>query len=367
MQLIRSLDDPRLFRKKPNVRVFGAHTRTFPATEFNGQQIPECTVTVTEADLHQIAANCNRSYLYYAQLAKLFIGHRLQAPGTPEHKQPPTGGYARNFRVQPMPTPSGKYLTCLICDEYHDVKHLAECDKHTGRSPEYLPDAKLITGIAMLTRDPALQLGFVAPYSNNRFCYSMGAMNAMPEPIQQEPPKDKPVPYMDEEGAYTDEDEQMYRRYKRYARRYSAESGMATPPAPMPTMPDQGQAAYGSPSNAVLYALQQQNAALQRANVQANAARMLDVLVPQVRFDYNRELQTLVSYQNDQQRAAHIQYMMSHYEKLPGSGMLPIAYSAPQAAATGIHAAPSNHDKAMQYMRSHPGMDYFAALEKVGG
>jgi hypothetical protein len=367
MSLIRDLDNPAKFRKKPNVRVFAPHTREFPEVVIGKQVLPARTVKVTEEDLRRIADNCNRVYNDWGQLVLLVDGHRNPNPATPESQQPQELGYARNFRVANMPVPSGKLATVLICDEYHKASCLDKCDQRSGRSAEYVSELQLITGIALLTSDAALHLGFVGHYHRS-VCYSMGAMSAMPEPIVQDPPKDlnKPIPYSDDEGQWTNEDEMQYRRYKRYARRYQAENGGAMPNPTEPKKPDQIPAAYGSPTNALLYSMQQQMEQLRRANVEANAARLLDPIVTHVRFDYARELKTLVNCQTDQERAEHVQYILANYEKLPTGGMIPVSYSAPAApTGSGPRAEPPKYQEILSYMRAHPGMTYEQAQSAV--
>jgi hypothetical protein len=155
MDLIASLDDPARFVRKDRVAVFKPHRRTFP----NGFE-----VVVTEADLGEIADNVNRNYGADGQLVKLTIGHRKQAPDFPETNQPPVVGYARNYRAEWVDRPDGPSLRlthteCIRTNSPYTAGVLA--GQYPERSPEYDPAAKVITGVALLTRDQALGMGIV--------------------------------------------------------------------------------------------------------------------------------------------------------------------------------------------------------------
>lgn len=152
MDLIRSLDDPAQFRRVDRVAVFKPHRRRLP----DGTELD-----VTAADLPEIAANVNRAYERDGELVRLVIGHRQQASGFPERLQPLVVGYARNYRAELVERPGGKALR-LTQTEYVRREYEDEARKHPGRSPEYDPQGKTITAVALLTRDPFLTLGTVA-------------------------------------------------------------------------------------------------------------------------------------------------------------------------------------------------------------
>ncbi len=143
------LADPARWIIKPAVPIFKAHERTDPAT---GQLIK-----VDLAKLHRIAANMKRLETQNGVPIRLTLGHT--EPGKPETEQPPVGGYYRNPRVAPF-GPKGE--PAVVVDEWLDPQYASVRKNYPYRSSEYYDDAEQITGVALLTRDPYLDLGVVA-------------------------------------------------------------------------------------------------------------------------------------------------------------------------------------------------------------
>lgn len=352
MELIRSLDDPSRFVQVDRVAVFKPHRREFPEVRLpDGKVIPARTVMVTESDLDEIARNVNRAYQQDGELVKLTIGHRKQAPAADERTQPIEVGYARNYRAEWVERPGGRVLR-LTHTEYHRLEYADECRKRSGRSPEYDPDGKTITAVSLLTRDPALQLGTVSYDAGRRLAvYQMGDAMA------------------DETKTDDADDVKFYAAFKRCMAKYMAETGDPKEPAPVPYQkPTPAPAPVVDPA---VTALQAQVAALTRQRTEESAKRLLDPLTQLVSFDYQRELTALVNYADDASRAAHVQYMLARYEKLPtGTVPFPIATQGANPSGktydpTDPMAEPPHLKDVRLYMRANPGVQYDEAEAHV--
>ncbi len=143
------LNDQSRWRILQGVPIFKAHERTDPAT---GQLIK-----VDLPKLYRIAANMQRLEREGGVPIRMTLGHT--EPGKPETQQPPIGGYYRNARVQPF-GPKGE--PAVVADELLDPQYQPVRKNYPYRSAEYYDDAEQITGVALLTRDPYLDLGVVA-------------------------------------------------------------------------------------------------------------------------------------------------------------------------------------------------------------
>ena len=148
-QFAAKLADPNRWVVRPGVPVFKAHERSDPAT---GQLI-----RVDLPKLYRIAANMNRLERDGGVPIRMTLGHT--EPGKPETEQPPVGGYYKNARVQQF-GPNGE--PAIVVDEWLDPQYQGVRKNYPYRSSEYYDDAEQITGVALLTRDPYLDLGVVA-------------------------------------------------------------------------------------------------------------------------------------------------------------------------------------------------------------
>ena len=402
MQLIRDLDDPTKFVRKDRVAVFKPHTRMAM-----GQDGKPVEIKVDGNDLQEIARNINAAYGADGQLVKLTIGHRKQDPNTPETAQPPIAGYARHYRAEMVQRPDGPQLR-LTHVEYirADRKDILEEGRYPERSPEYDPVNKTITGVALLTRDQYLNLGTVSYSASGRVTYAMGATMAdgmdddkfSPEEEQQysrmckymKMKHPKLAQYMDDMGAMqalpeTGED-------KAATASYAVGDGSGNQKAQRAAMnhydpPEHdgdgdviGWARgknrnHNSNNQTISYAaidarlkeIEARNKAAEKALVESQAARVLDKVVDAVKFDYAKELNTLVSLPTDADRQAHVEYMLENYQQLPKAGFIPVHYGAvkPVAAENPITAEQPKRAEIMDYIRSHPGVSYDAAERAI--
>lgn len=132
---------------KKNVPIFIPHVRKGP----NGQEL----YRITENDLRDIAAVCN-SRAAEGVLGKLQIGHTLK--DKPETEQPPLAGLFQNYQPSRF-GPEGK--PCLSADFYYLKSQFETSKKYPFRSAEYYPNTKEITAVALLQRDPELDMGML--------------------------------------------------------------------------------------------------------------------------------------------------------------------------------------------------------------
>lgn len=148
-EFYRQLSDPTKWVVKPGVPLFKPHVRNDPAS---GQ-----TIQVDLPKLYRIAANMQRMERAGGVPVRMTLGHT--EPGKPETEQPPVGGYYRNPRVQQF-GPNGE--PAIVADEWLDPQYATVRKNFPYRSAEYYDDTEQITGVALLTRDPYLDLGVVA-------------------------------------------------------------------------------------------------------------------------------------------------------------------------------------------------------------
>ncbi len=167
-----ALSDPTRWVVKKNVPIFKPHQRTDPNTKK--------LIQVDHNKLHRIATNMQRMEQGGVPI-RMTLGHT--EPGKPETQQPPIGGYYRNARVG---TFGPKREPAILVDEWLDPAYAQYRKNFPYRSAEYYDDDEQITGVALLTRDPYLDLGVVAyqkgePHFTCRSDSSLASYTASPK------------------------------------------------------------------------------------------------------------------------------------------------------------------------------------------
>lgn len=385
--LIRDLEDPTKFRKTDHVSVFKPHVRDLPEmTLGDGRVIPARRVVVDLDTLREIAERTNRRYAADGHLVVLTLGHRRMTPGVDERTQPLKVGYAKGYRAAVVDRPGGPVLR-LLHTEYVDRKHEAEAANYPFRSPEYDPDDKVFGGVALLKREPHLDLGTVHyDAGSGRVLYAMeGEMTPTANPgaeVDDFQAGADDVQYADFCGAM-----KKYAKHKGFMRKYMADVGatngaLPAPPAgggpaggPGATPPPMAYERTIAEVTAQLAQSQQREAATARALVTANCSALLAPLKDRVSFLYERELTYLVDQcPTDEARFNHVKYMAAHYEKkatAPGGllptlpGQAPLPGGAGQSYTTDPTVEPPHHQRTMAYVRSHPGVSYERAEQVV--
>ncbi len=169
MEFHQSLNDPNRWVIKANVPIFKSHQRVDP----NTKQL----IKVDPVKLQRIASNLQRMERAGVPI-RMTLGHT--EPGKPETEQPPVCGYYRNARVQPF---GPQQEPAVVVDEWLDPAYLPNRKNYPFRSAEYYDDSEQITGVALLTRDPWLELGVVAYHKAGPGCtfYSRASEIAQPK------------------------------------------------------------------------------------------------------------------------------------------------------------------------------------------
>lgn len=338
MDLVRSLGDESQWVVIRNVPVEKPHKRD--------------AFEVTEADLYKHAEAVNRVYVEDGVPVRVTVGHVLLDPKAPETSQPPLVGFAKDAKV-------GRYgpqhKPAVLVDLYIRPDQASVLRKYPFRSMEIDPGTGRIHGVALLLRDPWLDMGAIH-YSAGRWLVTYEGSGMADE----------------KDDDFTEDEKKQYARCAKYLKKHYAKlaaymddmgAGNANTPEPI---------GYQKPPavDPTVKALQDQLAALGRARVEETSRRLLDPLVTVVKFDYARELGALVAYPTDEERAKHAQYILGHYEKLPtAGGFLPTlqgpAPGVTPSTAYDPTAVPQNHERVMAYMRSKPGLTYEAAKAAV--
>lgn len=173
MAFLRSFDDPTKWVIKRNVPIFKPHRRVVKQADGS-----EVEVVVTADDLPQIAENMRRLEYDHGVAARLTAGH---ITGQPEHQQPVLFGFTRLGTAR-AGTFGPKNEPAVLTDEYLFPAKAAEREAYPYRSPEYYPGQKVIRGVALLKRDPFLDLGVVYSAPDGH-CHSYAAeVNPMTTP-----------------------------------------------------------------------------------------------------------------------------------------------------------------------------------------
>lgn len=348
MSLIRSLDDPTRFVRKDRVAVFMPHVRTITEQRLsNGAVIPAQEIVVDEAVLQEIADNINSAYQVDGELVRLTIGHRKQAADVNERLQPLEVGYARNYRAEMVNRPGGPQLR-LIQTEYWRVEFEEECKLKSGRSPEYDHRNKRFRAVALLTRDPFLDLG-TASYAAAE-PYALYEADPMPEPVKTDEKKPDDV--------WGPEDEIAYKAFAKYMRKYQAEAGPTNTNLPQADKKPTDKPAEPIP----------EYQALNERLLTSEINRQLDTLfyMDHVRFDRETEVRSMKR-MNDADRAQHLNYMRQTYQRLPaGQTVIPVAgVGASQLPVdTKAPLTEDELDKAMHY-QSQEGCDWPTAMTHI--
>jgi hypothetical protein len=326
------LDDPAKY-VPVRVPVFGPHERQVIGPD--GQPI---TIKVTADDLSGIAERTNRAGAGAVSPVRLTIGHPSQHPLHPEHQQTARLiGWSKGAVVAPYKGEPHLWITLYA--KRGEERAFAE---YPFRSVDYDMAEKRITGVALLLRDPFLNLGAVV-YSAPRFTVPY-TTRAEDMPLTEEEKKE----LYDGCVAYF---KAKYARLAQY---------MDDPSSTNTDTPKPGDVQYAKPP---------EYAALEAENLRLTLERELDGLAHAgVRFDRKKELAALTGMAADK-RAEHVAYMKTTYAKLPAApGFIPVATDEQVNKAAGRAKADDplaagDVAKVLAYQKAH-GLSYEAALEQ---
>lgn len=165
LQTLARFADPNAWDIVPNVPIFAVH-KIFKRGP-NGEKVK---VEVTEDDLKKIVQMARHQEQANGVCPRMTLGHMHLPKDTPEQQQPPPVGWGRNLRVGRW---GPEQKIGLLADQWFQKGKKPASGDYPYRSVEYYPDTHEITGIALLRRDPELDLGLVT-YERGApcFCYS---------------------------------------------------------------------------------------------------------------------------------------------------------------------------------------------------
>jgi len=372
------LNDSSQWKIVRGVPIFKPHSRKVKTPDGK-----EHTITVTEADLPDIVHNMRRAKRESGVVPRISPGHIKLDPNCPEALQPEPWGWIPEYYVGTF-GPSNK--PAVLADFYFRPEFYEQAKAYPFRSAEYYPQSKEITGVALLKRDPQLDMGIVQ-YAGRDGCYLYAADGdadagdakapaAAPTqpPTGQPPPTGKPVLSDDPVWQY------MCQQYQQYMATLSPTNGAL--PGQAPAAPPQQMQRTGE----VNQMSKQQEEVLRYLKLQnEQLAKRLDGIESKSREDqhnYAREKSRRVvdhliydGYQlpdpakevermaglSDAARLEREQEIRTCYQRAPtGRDYLPVREDTPPAQfARDPNEFTSAHlEKATQYMKDHPGCDW---------
>lgn len=171
LEFMRSLDDETKFKIKRGVPIFIPHERMRPVKDKDGKVVLENgkpklkKVVVTEDDLEEICQNA-AAREDDDTVGVITIGHRQLKPDFPETEQPPLVGYQKNLQVGRF---GKKRRVGILADLHYPIDRYDEVKKYPHVSVDYHDGRKEITGLALLVREPELDLGMQS-YGREEVC-----------------------------------------------------------------------------------------------------------------------------------------------------------------------------------------------------
>ena len=151
IEFLRRLDDDKNWVIVRNVPIFRPHVRK--------DKDGKVKYKVTDDDMHDISRVAKNREKQSGVVGTITLGHKLVDPQASEQRQPRVVGYLRHYRDG---TFGPQKVPCVLVDLYYKPEDWDEARKYPYRSAEYYPLRKEITGVALLIRDPELDLGMVA-------------------------------------------------------------------------------------------------------------------------------------------------------------------------------------------------------------
>jgi hypothetical protein len=167
LRTLARFNDPNLWDVVPNVPIFGSHRVVKRGSD--GRLVK---MEITPTDLQRIVHMFKQGQTPKGVYPRITAGHMHLSKETPEHLQPPPLGWGRNLRVGRWGKPDkyGQQQLGVLADLWFYKGSKPKTGDYPYRSVEYYPDTHEITGIALLRRDPELDLGIVS-YERSGRCF----------------------------------------------------------------------------------------------------------------------------------------------------------------------------------------------------
>lgn len=373
-------EDPSLWVIVRNVPVFDEHDEV--------NEKGEVIRHFGRSELERIAESTNRLRAASAVVPKITLGHTLtRNPKTGEQPretdQPPIVGYApKGLRLGTF-GPARKLA--LLTDLYFRREDYAEAKTYPHRSVELYPSTNQITGIALLRRDPQLDLGLLTYGRDNGPRYYQ-MENDMPEELKPGTPPVVPAP----DGDQGQDDPLMAALHKHPAfqymcKRYMDETGdqdmggmaryMAAPSGTntvVPAGPEGDATRMQREQEAIRYGrLEREVEALRKANEagvlryqRAERERELVQLEAEgYQFDRAELLADVEALPADQY-GKRIAFVKTYGRQAPIGETFLRTGDLPRHGPVKQHSK-ADVDRAVRYCQDHPGTSYDEALKKV--
>ena len=223
LESLRRFDDPGLWKIIPNVPIFDEHD------EYGKDG--KITRRFDQRKLQEIVTKTERLERESGVIPKITIGHTIgrdvktgQQPR--ETDQPPIVGYARQLHLGRF---GPRKKLGILATFYFRRDQWQAAREYPYRSVEIYPTTNEITGIAILKRDPQLDLGLLT-YSrdargNEQLFYAMEGK--MPEEYKPGAPPAVPAPKADGAPHEPEHEKFMHYMHKHPALRYMVHKYMA--------------------------------------------------------------------------------------------------------------------------------------------
>lgn len=217
MEFLSRLNEPGRWVINRAVPIFRPHRRV--TKDKDGKEI---VIEVTEADLPEIAANMLALEQDEGVVIRVTPGHvrTVHADGTAvkETENPPLFGFNLNPRVG---TFGPKNTPAVLVDEYLFPDRADERKNYPYRSAEYFHGPKVIRGVALLKRDPFLDLGMVT-YDAAAGCYHYAMGSDMADEKTAANPVANPEEGKAQPPAETPEEAKLFEKMREYlCRKYA--------------------------------------------------------------------------------------------------------------------------------------------------
>lgn len=356
MELLERLKDPSQWVIREAVPIFKAHKRRKPDGSVAYEVKPE--------DLPVIAANSAALEAKSGVLGRITPGHVL--PENTEPEQPKLYGVMRNYRYGTF-GPSNE--PAVLVDQYFFPATAKDAKGYPYRSAEYYPGKQEIRGLALLTRDPYLDLGMTTNASTDVcYRYSLDSDNKPGDTMEPTEDEKKQI-----EAMYAKHGKWLCSKYNLSADEMTEEEKKAAEEAEAAKKKEAEatnnaltvQAELYAKQNAVVTRLSAEVLALTKARDTEVATRLVNELVLEGyqlgdAADIQAEIAEMAG-KDEAGRNRQVKRIRDRYQKVPTGALVTLYKSegGPELYEAAII------DQADAIMRATPGMQFGEAYTKA--
>ena len=341
LELLARLNDATKWVVRAGVPIFKAHVRRNP----EGVEL----YTVDDAKLERIAVRTAALEARHGVVGRITAGHLKYKEG--ENSQPKLYGFYRNSR---MGTFGPSQEKAQLVDQYLFPETAAEAGAFPYRSAEYIPDDESIRGLALLLRDPYLDLGTVNYGGAEAVFYSTDPETSM-----------EPTP----------EELALFAKHSAYLAKKFGTPAPVVPAVPVEPeaqrMHREQQAVQYAALQAETVALKATVADLTKAGLLATCEReIIQIEAEGYALVRAEEVAELASKPDQAARTAYLARIRANYKQDPNKANRPPVgtvqlYSGPVEAGAAQIAEAARTAKADSIMRATPGMTFEDAWAKT--